>query len=801
MRKVCNFIIKYSIYALVLLMPLFWLSWTIEAYEFNKQYLLVFLIGLAFVAWLAKMVIVQKKIVFRRTPLDVWVLVFMAVTILAGIFSVDNISSWLGFYGRFSGSVIGLLSLCIMYFIITNNGQRIISNKNKQHTINLALDKPDSKKLFGLSLEKIINLFLFSSIIITITAYFSVFNVWSKIPGLPDIMSFRSFNPVSGSLEGLSIFLTAVIGLVVGILLIGIKNKKSEIKNKLNYIVYYGLVFSSLILLLLIDFKPAWIVLGIVMLILLLVCLWTRILREKVNLLILPIILLLVSVLGVYGVWTDFYAQAPNFIKVSLPQELILSHQITEDITWQSLKEYPVLGSGQGTFLTNFARFKPAEFNQSDFWNIRFDKASNHLMEMVGTTGILGILSYASLVFVFLLILFLFLLRVKSSRIKSSKRLWLLFFPLILAWLSLFVAQFVYLENTVLTFFFWLFMALIVVVWQKVQDKPFKKISFSFKELPEVGLVMNIILLILIFGLISLFYLGGRFYLAEIKFRQPVETSEQAVQNIEKAVNLNKYRENYRRSLSQAYLVSAWNEANKAQEEQNTQLLQAYASGAIQQARFAVTLAPESVAAWENLGIIYRDSSGLVGGTLPFALEAYANAVELEPTNPFFYRELCRLNLISEEKDWDKTIEHCQKAVDLKQDYLDAHIQLAMVYEQKGELEEALNQMKSVLDKLKGVSFQRGSDLAGAATEIYFQLGRLHFNLNHIEEAIAMFEQAVIITPQYANGRYALGLSYQVNGRNEDALIQFQIVDQLVPGNENIQTLIQQLTQPAQPVE
>ena len=226
MRKVCNFVIKYSIYGLVFLMPLFWLPWTIEAYEFNKQYLLVFLIGLSFIAWLIKMVVVQKKIAFKRTPLDVWILGFMAVMSASAIFSLDKISSWLGFYGRFSDSAIVMLSLSVMYFVVVNN----ISINNK--------------KGLNLSLKGVINVFLCSSIITVIASYFSVFNVWSKIPELPNIMSFKSFNPVSVSLEGLSIFLTVVISLTVGVLLIDKKRDKLEIKG----IVHYGLIFSSLIL-------------------------------------------------------------------------------------------------------------------------------------------------------------------------------------------------------------------------------------------------------------------------------------------------------------------------------------------------------------------------------------------------------------------------------------------------------------------------------------------------------------------------------------------------------------------------
>ena len=361
-------------------------------------------------------------------------------------------------------------------------------------------------------------------------------------------------------------------------------------------------------------------------------------------------------------------------------------------------------------------------------------------------------------------------------------------------WLALLIGQFVYLNNTVLSFCFWLSMALTIGLWQAVQGKS-RKIGFSFKRLPELGLVANVFLLIMIFVLLGLFYLGGRLYWADVKFSQAAADNEQLVRNLEETVNLNKYRENYRCSLSQAYLLSARDEAGKAEEERNTQLLQAYASGAIQQAREAVLLSPDAVMAWQNLAVIYRDSRGLVGGTLPFASDAFNQALALEPTNPFFYRELCRINLVSEEeeKNWDKTISYCQKAIDLKSDYLDAHIQLALVYEEKGDLEEAAERLKGALDKLRGVSFQRGSELAGAAAEIYFQLGRVYFNLEQLESAINMFEQSVVVVPNYANARYALALSYYQEERLEDALTQFQIVDQLVPGNQDVQTRIQQL--------
>ena len=812
MRKICNSIIKYSIYGLVFLMPLFWLSWTNEVYEFNKQYLLVFLVGLALLAWLFKMIVIRKRFVLRRTPLDIWILVFMTVMVLSAVFSIDEISSWFGFYARFSDSMVGLLVLGLMYFVVVNNVS-IRGNLKARLPMEVEASLPNSEdmslmpkkgfqvapsisKEWGLSLEKILRLFLFSALLVVVITCLSVFGFWGKIPGLPQIMSFQSFNPVSGSLEGLAIFLVAVISLVIVMFLQKTTSKKQRAK-----LFRYSLFILATVLLVLIDFWAAWLVLGIVMLVLLLIAFWTRLFKERVNLLILPIILLLISIVGLTGFITKAkISTGLDFLSTPLPQEIILDFQTANTITWQTLKEYPVFGSGPGTFLANFTKFKPNEFNQSQFWNIRFDKGPSHLIEMVGTGGILSILSYLLLIGIFLLIILVFFSRKKLAALKGDNQHPILLLSLILVWLSLLIAQFVYLQNTVLAFFFWFFMALAAVVWQEVQGK-YRKISFSFKKLPEVGLVINVLLLILVFALLGLFYMGGRFYWAEVKFRQPVVDNQQLVQNLEKTVNLNGSRENYRRALSQIYLINAWAEARKPAEEQNIQLLQALAAGSIQQARLASVLSPNLVATWENLGAIYRDSQGLVGGTLPFALESFTKATELEPTNPFFFRERCRLNLISEEKDWDETIGYCQKAIDLKPNYLDAHIQLALVYEQKGDLEETLNRLKGALDRLRGVSFQRGSSLAGAAAEIYFQLGRVHFNLEQFDEAVNMFEQSVIVMPEYANARYALALSYQVKGRLEHALTQYQIVNQLVPDNEEVLARIQQLEGQIQEIE
>jgi len=861
MKKTLNFIIRNSVYGLVLLIPLFFLPWTVEQFEFNKQYLLFFLVSLAFLAWLAKMIVCRKEINFKTTPLDLWLLVFAIVLILSAVFSQDRISSWLGSYGRFSDSVIGLLCLLALYFILTNNlvfngdadsffdnwmrllrrfalrndkrnspstrsarsgnnnnAARSGNNNNAARSgNNITARSGNNNGKAGICLGTILGLMVLSFWIAMLAAYLSVFGVWQKISWLPEIMKARSFNPASISLEGLAIFLVFAVSFITGVILKkGLldpstprrlagrsgNNITARSGNKIGFIFNYAGLVLAMFFLVLIDFKAAWWILASAMFVFLAIALWTRLFRKRVNVLLLPIVIFIISALWLSGLpqksTTVNEILAP--IQSQLPQELILDYKTDFSVVWQTFRDNPILGSGPATYSVDFVRYKPASFNENRFWNVRFDRAPSHWTEIFATLGGLGVLSYLAIIIFFFLLMFILFNRKRLADLLKRDSLAegrhpVRIIPIFMGWLALFIGQIFYFQNTALSFFFWVFTALTVAGWYWVQGKQMKEISFSFNKLPEVGLVLNVVLMLLFAAFAGLFYSGARFYWADVKFGQTADNLEQLVQNVEKAVVLNKNRENYRRALSQVYLNSVWLEARKPQGEQDINSIQLFASGALQQARLATDLSPNSIGAWENLGAIYRDSSGLVSGALPFSVDAFSRAMELEPANPINFRELCRLNLINgeEEKDWDKIMGYCQRAVDLKPNYLDAHIQLALAYEQKGEIQEAIKRAESVLEKLKGVSFQRGSDLASAASEIYFQLGRLYFNLKNAERAIGFFEQAVLVAPEYANARYALALSYQSKGRNSEALEQLKIVDQLVPGNETVGNMIGEL--------
>ncbi len=70
-EKIClSSIILFILKLEVFFIPLFFLPITFEVFEFNKQNLLWLLTFTATALWLFKTVIVDKKIVYKRTPRD-----------------------------------------------------------------------------------------------------------------------------------------------------------------------------------------------------------------------------------------------------------------------------------------------------------------------------------------------------------------------------------------------------------------------------------------------------------------------------------------------------------------------------------------------------------------------------------------------------------------------------------------------------------------------------------------------------------------------------------------------------------
>jgi len=736
MAKILEKIIRISIYSLVFLLPLFWLPFSFEILEFPKQYLLLFLTTIPFLAWIIKMIFFDREIKFLKSPLNIPVLIFLLVAIVSAIFSVDKYSSLLGFYGRFSNGLIGLLSLGLFYFLIINN-----FNQNE--------------------IKSILKIFLFSVFFIVLITYFSIFGLWQKLSSLanlaiggnfnlPNFVFQRIFNPVSGSLEGLAIFLSIIIVLLVGLLL----NQNSRFQT----IFHWILLVTSFGLLIIINFFPTWFILIFSLSPGLIFALKSRIFKENVNRLLLPICLIILAVLFLFIDTSKIFSFQRDLLKEqSLEQKT--SWKVAFGTTRENLKNF-FLGSGIGTFQYDFLKQKPVEFNQSPWWQIRFDRSGNHISEILATMGFLGILPYLILIIIFFLV---------SLFLSKNPEL----FSLTMTMVAIFISQFLYYQNTVLAFTFWFILGLFVVSWQNLTKKNWY--TLSFKDFPELSLIFSTFFIIVSFGILVICYFGIRFFIADLNYAktQFLPLTKESTEILERTVSMNPNLSHYRIILARALLFQVLEELGKSPTNQDQ--IQSLIIKAIEQANKATEYSPNNIAGWETLGIIYRDIRFLVQGADEFAIKSFEKAVELEPKNPVLYTEIGKLYLDSL-NDIQKAEENFSKAKELKPDYVEALIQDALIDE------------SGAISKIEEIVSNYPRDI-----EARFQLARLYFNKNRLDEAIFQFESIVQSVPNHSNSLYSLGLAYAKKGDKEKAISYLEKVLELNPGNQDIIKKIEEI--------
>ncbi|MDP3990990.1 MAG: tetratricopeptide repeat protein [Candidatus Nealsonbacteria bacterium] len=743
MENILSRIIKINIYVLVFLIPLFFLPFTFEAFEYNKQLLMFFLVSLAFFAWLAKMVIYDREIRFRRSPLDVFVLAFMFVAILSAIFSVDKGSSLFGFYVKFSDGLVGLLSLGALYFLITNN----VSAKKEESDISMpGLLKTFSWSVFG----------------VVLLSYLSVFGGLIQIGrfiSLPAILTSRLFNTVSGTFDGLAVFLAVAAVFFVGQLLTS-KEKSS--------ILRYLFLASIVGLLVIIDSTPAWLILITTLTLFVVLSLWKRVFRDNVNRLLVPIFLIVIAGAGislqpVRSVFGESAAIA------NLPKEVILDQQTSWKIglggATESVKS-GFIGSGIGTFFYDFTKEKPSSINQTLLWQVRFDRAGSYLAEILATMGFLGMLSYLALLAIFFIISYLFL------KEKSESLFLLMFFT------SLFVSQIFYYQNTTLAFLFWLVLGLSVISWQK----PIKEKQVSFKDFPELNLVFSTLVILCGVFFAVMYFFNVKYYMADMNYArgQRMVVGQERTAYLEQAVRLNPSRAQYRIVLARAYIDELSILAVGPQTEQNSARIPLLMQAGVEQALTSTNLSPNRASIWEVVGKIYRDIRSLVReGAKEASEKAFKKAIDLDSNNPALYTELGKLYVMNDEPDNAK--EQFSKALALKPDHVDTLIQNALFLEREGDSDGAIEKIQSLL-----VNYPYNVELS-------FQLGRLYFNKNMVTEAINRFNNVIALSPNHSNALYSLGVAYAAKGEKALAIQAFERVLQLNPGNQDVQSKIEQL--------
>lgn len=382
-------------------------------------------------------------------------------------------------------------------------------------------------------------------------------------------------------------------------------------------------------------------------------------------------------------------------------------------------------GSGLGTFLTDFTRFKPTAFNNNaDLWNITFLRSSSFVLELLATTGLLGILSFVFLAF----------------RIVKSKPL----YPPLLAFLILsLIIPFSF--PTIFLLFTFLGLYSIQEGLSEKQKTRFFDVEArlltlrrgvfalsetsgrsesEYQNLLPWGFAALIVIFCLVLGFFSI-----KFFYSDYLFQKSLvaasQNNAQSTYQLEtQAINTFPNRDGYQRIFSQVNLSLANNLASSVPKgsspsAQTQQTIYQLIQQSINSARAATTVSPQSTINWQNLSSIYRSIIGFGQNADTFAVIANQQALVLDPNNPQEYINYG--GIFYQLGQWDNAINQFQIAVNLKPDFANAHYNLGHALEQKGDLQDALTQYQTVKSEVasnKQSVDQINSEISALQTKI-----------------------------------------------------------------------------------
>lgn len=652
--KVCDLIAKYSIYVLVFLTPIFFLPWTTDFLDFNKQFLMLFLVFIPLFAIIVKILLVGKFEI-KKSPTHLSVGVLFLIYLLATIFSVYGSGSFWGYPQQISEGLLTLACLSVFYFLVS--------------------DIFSKKKIFTL-----ITVLSCSAIIAQIIGIFQLFG------------KFVAFNTM-GSIGSLGFFSATLLPLAIAMLIISKKWWK---------ILFASQIFISLLVLVLINYPIIWWVVVVASLAILIAGMIKRDLLDG-RWMALPMFFLVISLFFIF--WPPLRGLQIGGLQKA--NEIFLAQKASFDIAWGAIKERPILGSGPGTFSYDFSKFKAVNFSQSPLWNVTFNRAGSKVLNDLASTGVLGF--FALLMFLAFPIFYGVKFVISKETLAdhqlpaddNQKVFWILALGLLAGFVAQAFSYFLYGSNFVLLFLnFFMLSALFVLIPAKKKEYILKPSSLS------TMITTFVFTLVFIFGL-GILVLGVQKYVAEINYYNgsvlwQAGNKDVARQKLESAASMNLSSDLYLRQLSQIYLVLLQDEIKNtkasASSDQEKTKVQTLVSNSVNAAKAATDINSNNVDNWSWRGYVFQSLIGLSLDAPTWAMNSYDAALKLDPNNPYlfaqegnvYFTQALVIGGSQKAQLLAKAQTQLEKSVALNPNYSNALYSLGLVYDALGQKSKAI---------------------------------------------------------------------------------------------------------------
>lgn len=681
-----------SFHALLLVVPLFFWFSTSELFEFNKMVMTYALAAIILAAWGAKM-IAAKKLVLRRTPLDIPIIAFVISQLLATAFSIHPYTSFLGYYSRFHGGLLSTLTYTLLFYAF-------VTNVNKKELASLFLTTTISAVLVSIyaSLEHFGH-----SVSCLIASEWTSFGVDCWVQDVQNRV-FASF----GQPNWLAAYLIMLIPLASTLALI---SKQFWLR------AFYG---SSIIILfatiLFTKSRSGLLGLALGMSIFAALVIWNtwrlkhlqKLFQQNIMTIVIGLGLCLAILLTVDAPFTPTInisssntssSSQPDLLNVpATPPVNRLESGGTDSgeirkIVWTGAyrvwQRYPLLGSGVETFAYSYYLDRPVEHNFVSEWDFLYNKAHNEFLNFLATTGLVGLFSYLVLLGWYAFYVIKKILFAKKEILEPTQVL--LTSAMFSGIIALSVSNFFGFSTVMVTALLYLFMAITIVI----NSEDFYWPQTSGKNSSTQLLLLSIL------GFITLFLLHSTlsYWQADIAYatgKNLIDAGqpEAAAKKLHRAIKLNQREASFYDELAGLYASSAVGLA-QSEKWQEAQLL---ATAAEEASNTVMKLNPHQLNFYKTRARMYITLSQIDPAYLYKAADTMTQAKALSPTDPKILYNLGLIELSLEQTD--RGLSHLEESVQLKPDYEPARYQLALAYYEQDQLEKAAEHINYILSQI-----------------------------------------------------------------------------------------------------
>lgn len=756
--KIWNKIIEYSFYALFLLVPLAFTSITSELFELNKMWLVWVLTIIIGMSWFIKMIL-QRRILLCRTPLDIPIGIFLLSQIISTIFSLDSHVSLWGYYSRFNGGLLSLISYIFLYYAFLSNFQ-VNAIAIVKRLLFLSLTCGLIVALWGLPSH-----FGYDPTCLLFRGTFDV-SCWTA-DFMPKIRIFSTL----GQPDWLAAYLAILIPISLAY---AIFNWKSKTRNwklwgylSLTMLFYIDLLFTRA--------RSGFLGIWFALIFFAALYYWANgkpkisFSRKKLKspfaiffiglLLITFIIGIPINQLRIF----TLEGIGNYFQKIQTSQNEIQPIQSTGPArnasqsdagggtesanirinVWtgaiNAWKNNPIFGTGVETFAFAYYKYKPIGQNLTSEWNFLYNKAHNEYLNYLATTGIIGLGSYLVMIGTFL---FLSIKNLKSQFFNEESNLkqiqnhndqnrknfgtWnfefgILTLALLASYISILITNFFGFSVVMINVYLFMIPAFIFILTQQINTKT---ASIQTNKAAKIETETSIwqwtpIFFILIIGCFMLFSLI-RFWQADKAFAlgynlDQAREYQQAYPNLHKAVQIRGSEPVFKDELSiNNAIIAAGLVSQKSQdantEEQTLKIASSLAQEAINTSNEIISQHPNNAVFWKTRVRIFYTLSQVDSQYLSRALDAIEKASILAPNDANIWYNLGVL--YGQNNNLEKAISAMKKTLTFRPNYRDAHYALGLFYhtaslDKSGKIvidenlnKKAIAQMQYILDNL-----------------------------------------------------------------------------------------------------